>query len=370
MKVIHIINDLGKGGAERLLVDALPKYKELGIEVSVLQISSKGSEPEHITSLTNKGIPCYDLKTSNLYSPVTLWLLYKFLRSHTFDVIHVHLFPALYWVAIANKLISKKPKLIFTEHNTSNKRADKKYLRPVEQWMYSHYDALVAISNNVKVSIEHRQIRHPRVELINNGVDTQLFSEAQSYPDEFWNETFGLPADAFKIMMTARFRYPKDQVTLIDAMQHLPQHFVLLLTGDGNDKQKIEEYVVAQNLSGRVKFLGFRSDIPRLMKSVDINVLSSAFEGMSGVTLEALASGKLFLGSDVAGINDVVPDRQMLFEHGKPEILANAIHKMAHLPIEQKEKLIQLGYDQAERYVMTKMISNYYSLYQSLLNSK
>jgi glycosyltransferase involved in cell wall biosynthesis len=369
LKVLHVINNLGKGGAERLLVDALPKYKEQGIEVSLLQLSSKGSEADYIKMLNDHGVICQDLKSTNLYSPATAILLYRFLSKYSCDVIHVHLFPALYWVAIVSKFLRKKPILVFTEHNTRNKRSDQALLKPIEKWVYAHYRTIIAISEKVKESLESRNISNGRIALINNGVDTDLFSNAVPYTDDFWCKTYHLPENAVKVMMTARFRFPKDHITLINALKLLPENCFLILTGDGGNRVKIEEYVASQSLSDRVIFLGFRTDIPRLMKSVHVNVLSSEYEGMSGVTLEAFAAGKHFLGSDVPGINDIVPDREMLFEYRNATQLADAIQRLISLNMESADRLIQLGYDQANRFSMQKMVKSYSDLYKSLLSS-
>ena len=96
-------------------------------------------------------------------------------------------------------------------------------------------------------------------------------------------------------------------------MQHLPAHFHLFLAGRGALLEHTKQFTESLGLTERVHFLGMRTDVYSLMNKVDLNVLSTNFEGLSGVTLESLASGKPFIGSDVPGVNDIVPDPRFLF---------------------------------------------------------
>src|SRR5690606_1814701 len=96
-------------------------------------------------------------------------------------------------------------------------------------------------------------------------------------------EQFGIPVSAKLILMTASFRYPKDQETLIETGKVLGSHYHILLAGIGEMRQQTEQIVEELSMQDRVHFLGFRTDTRSLMKSVDLNVLSTEYEGMSGV---------------------------------------------------------------------------------------
>jgi glycosyltransferase involved in cell wall biosynthesis len=370
LKVLHIINYLGRGGAEKLLVNILPVYKSLGHEVAVLQLSDAQAEPSYLKALTDQGIECLSLGTGSVYSPKHIASLIRFLRNRRFDVVHAHLFPSLYWTAIASKFIGYKPALVFTEHNTQNKRARRAYLRPIEKWMYSHFNRIVAITPKVKSFLEGRVCPVEQITVIRNGVDIDSFQNAETYPKSFWTKEFDLPPNAITLMMTARIQYPKDHRTLIDALKFLPSHFYLFIAGDGPDRAATERYADENHLHNNVFFLGFRNDIPRLMKSVDINILSSAYEGMSGVALEALAAGKPFLGSDVPGINDVVPTAEMLFPAGEAKVLSEKIALVSALNEAQHSALIATGLAHASRNSLMQMARNHVDLYTELLSYK
>ncbi|MCE7058627.1 glycosyltransferase [Dyadobacter sp. CY343] len=367
MKVLHLVSKLGKGGAEKLLVDILPVYKEMGIEVDLLLLSEIGSEPAFLTSLRQKGIKIYHLGSDSVYSPLYILRLRNFLSRHKYDIIHTHLFPALYWIALASRISAKKPVLVYTEHSTQNKRANKGYLRWIEKSMYSSLDKIVAVSNNVRDFLVGRVAPPEQVMVITNGVNIDSFSSAPIYDSSYWLKHFNLPEDSIKLMMTARINYPKDHATLVDALALLPENYYLLLVGDGPDRLVIEQLAVSHNLSQRVVFTGFRQDIPSLMKSVDINILSSAYEGMSGVALEGLASGKPFLGTNVPGINDVVPSSEMLFEYRNAKQLAEKILAIGSMDQAAYQRLIDTGVAHAAKNSLREMASKHLKLYSELL---
>jgi len=369
MRVLYIINNLNKGGAERLMVDMLPLFRNSGLEVELLQLSNKQSETEYINILLKENIVCTHLNFSSIYNPFIIFKLLAYVKSSRYDIIHVHLFPSMYWAAMASKLVKNKAHLVFTEHSTQNKRFDKKYLQFFEQWIYNSYDKIVVISEAIRLKLNTWTGLPMKIELIRNGVNINHFSEVQHYDNEYWLNNFSIPSNAVKLMMTARFSYPKDHKTLIKALSLLPPNYYLILTGDGLNRGAVEQYSKELGISSKVHFLGFRTDVASLMKSVDINILSSEYEGMSGVTLEALAAGKPFLGSDVSGINDVVPDSRFLFKPANSNDLARSIQEII-LNHDLNKSMIRDALKYAEKFNVHFTIECYKDLYDKTLNEK
>jgi glycosyltransferase involved in cell wall biosynthesis len=366
MRLLHVINNLNKGGAERLLVDTLPMYSQTELEASVLQLNYNQSSEDYIQILEDSKVRCYTLGSDNIYSPVIAWKLYHFLKKKNYDVIHVHLFPALYWVSLIARLLSIK-KLVYTEHSTSNSRSRSPFLRFIEKWAYRPYDCVVAISDKIKIRLDNLVRTSEKIVVIRNGINVHKFSSADKYTPQFFEQEFRVPLGSVCLMMTARFAYPKDHKTLIDALHLLPKNYYLFLVGDGPDKNNVSNYVENSGLSSRVGFLGFRMDVASLMKSVHLNILSSKYEGMSGVTLEALSSGQLFLGSDVPGINDVVPDRRFLFASNDPVDLANKIITLTTGSLDENHCLTRVALNHVMKFDISKMISEHLALYKNIL---
>ncbi|RYZ48415.1 MAG: glycosyltransferase, partial [Sphingobacteriales bacterium] len=328
MKILHIINTLGKGGAEKLLVQTLPYYnRQPGWEVALLQITSQHAVPGYLDTLNASGMAIHTLGNKSVYDPSNILLLRKFLKSRKYDIIHVHIFPAMYWVPLA--FASNNARLIFTEHNTRNRRWDKWYFKGLDKYIYHKYQAIVAITDDVRKNLAAWQpgIQN-RIVTIFNGIDIAKLNEVKSADRAGLLASSALPVDAVLLMMTARFDKQKNHGCLIHAMSHLPGNYALLLAGEGPEKAAMEQLAADQGVAGKVRFLGFRTDVLNLMKTVDLNVLSSNYEGLSGVTLESLCSGKPFLGADVSGIQNVVPDGRFLFENNNPVDLAAKISQV------------------------------------------
>ena len=367
MKILHIINALGKGGAEKLLVQTLPAYnKEEGWDVQLLQITSRNAVPEYIEELKTAGITIHTLGEKSVYDPSNILLLKRFFKDHHYDVIHVHIFPAMYWAPLAMAFKKNGAKLIFTEHNTHNRRWDKWYFKAVDKYIYHKYEAIVAITDDVKKNLAQWQpgIKN-RIQTIFNGINIASFNNIKAADKASLLSSLSIPDNAALLMMTARFDKQKNHKTIIEAMSFLPESYYLLLAGDGPERGNMEVLATNLGVADKVKFLGFRADVLSLMKSTDVNILSSNYEGLSGVTLESLCSGKPFLGSDVTGIQNVVPDKRFLFENNNAAQLAQKIQQIINDPSLGAEISVA-GQEFVKDFDITKMVAKHIALYNSL----
>ena len=98
------------------------------------------------------------------------------------------------------------------------------------------------------------------------------------------------------------------------------------------------------------------------MRKVDLNVLSTNYEGLPGAALEALASGKPFIGSDVAGVNNIVPDNRFLFPAKNPEKLAQKIKEIT----ENKKlasEMVTTAIEHVKKFDIRLMVENYLKSY-------
>lgn len=365
MKIAHLCLSLGKGGAEKLLVDSLPMYGA-GHDITVIQLSSILEEPTYIQTVEAAGIKVVTLGTGGFKKLSYFFQIHKLLRSGGFDVFHVHLFPCLYYVSVAARFVKNPPVLVVTEHSNSNGRSNKAWLSPIEKWVYQKYDAIIAVSQNVEAMLQKRFPElQSKIHQIKNGVDLNRYHPAKTEEGGVFATEFQCPPGTIKLFMTSRFAPPKDQQTVIQALQQLPPNFELFFAGDGPNMEASIALAKQLQLEHRVHFLGFRNDIPQLMRFATINILSSLYEGLSGVTLEAMASGKPFLGTDVPGINDVVPDSRFLFEKQNPTQLAQKILGISN-DFGLQSAMVQNGIEHVQSFGMRHMIEAYLNLYDRL----
>ena len=166
MTIHYIINDynLSLGGAQRLAIDLHKGALQAGLSSKLLGLSNDPNyNIEESKSFKNKSV-------YNLFIPFKIWYYFK-KEVISGDVVHVHLFPAIFYVSVLHifKLLPKC-KLILTEHNTSNRRRNKFWGRIIDYLTYKSYDKIIAISEGTadfffkwKPSLEHK------LQIINNG---------------------------------------------------------------------------------------------------------------------------------------------------------------------------------------------------------
>jgi glycosyltransferase involved in cell wall biosynthesis len=359
MKILQIITSLYTGGAEKLLVDSIPLYRKMGIDMDLLVLN--GDETPFFHSLKKSGVKIHYLTKGNIkkiYNPLLVFRIIPYLKKY--DMIHVHLFPTLYWVALAKLLILSKIKLIFTEHNTNNTRILKKGIwKKVDKFIYRQYDKIVSITAEVqKVITDHLSDFSEKFCVINNGI---ILSDW--YCEKIKNKE----TETKTVIQVSAFRPQKDQMTLIRAMQYLPDDVRLLLVGDGDMRPKCEELVKELNLSDRVSFLGVRTDVPELLHSADITVLSSHYEGFGLTSIEGMAACKPVIASDVPGLREVVAGVGLLFPVGDEKILAERINELLS-DSDYYKKVAKACLDRSKKYDINKMVDQYIELYKSIQN--
>jgi glycosyltransferase involved in cell wall biosynthesis len=362
MKILQVINSLNTGGAEKLLLESLPLYKAQDISVELLLLNDQGSH--FFKKIQNhKYLKVHILSSYSIYNPINIFKIIPFLKNY--DLVHVNLFPSIYWVAIAKLISRNKVKLILTEHATSNRRFRSRYFRPIDKIIYSNYDKIVTISEDVdKVIKNYTGLPVKNFQLISNGVNISSIVNSKPSQDP---EILDFLGDKSKsIIQVSRFQDPKDQPTLIKAIALLPNNIKLLLVGDGELKKECEILAEQLQLSNRVKFLGVRMDVPELLKLTDIVVLSTKFEGLSLSSIEGLASGKPFIGSDVPGLTEVVENAGLLFPQGNEKALASRIEQLLN-DRQFYNKVTEACVKKSDLYDIHNMISEYSNLYRSLL---
>jgi glycosyltransferase involved in cell wall biosynthesis len=159
--------------------------------------------------------------------------------------------------------------------------------------------------------------------VIRNGVDPGNFRAGEAHS--------GRP----RLVTVGRLQAPKDAVTLVRALAALRgRPFEAVFVGDGPDRPAVEEEVRRLGLEPAVELLGERDDVPELLGTADVFVLSSHSEGLPLSILEAMAAGLPVVASNVGGVSEVVVDGDtgLLVPPGDAQSLAAAIERLLEDP--------------------------------------
>ncbi len=358
LKVLHVITSLRTGGAERLMVDLLPRLRERGLQVELAIFD--GTATDFYSALEAQGIPIHALGMGvrAMHSPCCIPALRRLMRQ--FDIVHTHNTPSQYFVAIASMGMKLAPKLVTTEHSTMNRRRNSFLFRHLDKWMYGRYNKIIGVSDSTTLSLLNYLHGLQQSITINNGIAVDAFLHATAAQDIM--EAFGQNK---RLVMSAAFRYPKDHETVIRALHLLPDDYHLLLAGDGNRRKIVEEFGAQEQLSQRVHFLDNRNDVANVLKAADVIVMSSRYEGLSLSSLEGLASGRPVVASDVPGLREIVGNAGILFPQGDAQALAKTILALEEHP-KLRQQTIEKGLQRAQQYDISTMIEAYWQVYQSL----
>ena len=178
MRILHVIPQLWRGnGAAKIVKDLVDYQITHGNLVTVVSLSIMS--PSYEKDLKKLGCEVIYLENRrySLYNPKFFFQLRKIIKE--FDIVHVHLFPALYWVALAKYFSSASCKLVLTEHSTFNNRQSFKILKPIERFIYSKYDAIVAISEGVSLFFKSYLGNKYQFFVINNGVNVKNIRQCE-----------------------------------------------------------------------------------------------------------------------------------------------------------------------------------------------
>ena len=310
MKILHVITSLEIGGAQKLISDLLP-LQAASKDVTLLVYERVYNDFERIVE--NAGIDIICLNEHNFYNPYVIFRLRKIFKN--FDLIHAHLFPTIYWASLAARGLDIK--LIYTEHSTSNSRRDKFYFRPIERFMYSRFDKIISISQQVQDALTTWLGQcDERFIVIPNGVNLRKFVSIKSTT---------IPKS---LIMVSRFVPSKDQETIIHAMKYIDNEATLRFVGDGENREHCERLAKELGVTDRVYFLGSRTDVPELLASSYIGIQSSNWEGFGLTAVEIMACGKPIIASNVDGLKQVVDGAGIIFSLGNITELSLSVNRL------------------------------------------
>ncbi len=165
---------------------------------------------------------------------------------------------------------------------------------------------LVAVSDEVCKQSIQEGVRPERIVVIPNAVELLPVQPGARRRLRAWLQA---PAEAALALTVGRLNAEKGQSLLLQAVPAVLRRFpqtVFVLAGDGSLRGALEEQVVQMGISGRVRFLGVRQDVPDLLAAADLFVLPSRSEGMPNALLEAMAAGLPVVSFDVGGVGEVI----------------------------------------------------------------
>jgi glycosyltransferase involved in cell wall biosynthesis len=283
-------------------------------------------------------------KTPGMLNLAGIIAVAKMLRDRDVDVIHAHN-GRTSLVAVCAKLHTRKGGVVLTQHfiepdYVNRKGLGGKLAGMIHGFILTNVDQHICISEAVKSAFIDRQESgvndFASVHIVQNGIDDVYKSLERAECREKLFSELKLPLETRIVLCVARLEPEKDVQTLIKAVSAIKTSSPLhcLIVGDGNERNSLEALLRDTKMQDRVSFLGFRDDVPAIMKSADIFVLPAPAEPFGLVVVEAMMAGVPVVAIDNGGPAEIVITGQtgILVNREDVNTMGNAITLLLENP--------------------------------------
>ena len=372
--ILHVIEALGRGGAERRLVLDVSHLNREPFQHVVCHLYPQGDLKEELASF---GIPTFWLGMRRLSEwPRGALRLIQMIKKSRVDLIHTQLFGADVIGRIVGRLFNIP--VVSTIQSSVYEPGIPYFRSPARRWVDGWTGKLcnskfIAVSCFVKQSIQRRlKYRDEDIVVIYNGLDPAKFS-----PDGDrirLRRSFGWNGEDTLLICVGKLNPPKGQHWLIQALQDVVRRYPrvkLLVVGSGPSQEEWVALSCRLGLKDKVFFMGERRDVRDLLDMSDIFVFPSISEGMPLALLEAMAMKKPCIASDIPPIREVIEDRKtgLLVTPRSTEAIVVAIGQILSHP-ERAKALASRGRDVViEKFNAQKNAHLLEELYRELLEA-
>jgi len=307
LRVLHILPSIHGYGAERLVVEFLKRLSSPQFDVALLTIYEPESD-EYADLL----FPVLHAGRKNRNDRLFLWRLISEIRRYRPDIVHTHTHVGKYWGRVAAVLASV-PRIVHTEHNPCDFRRSP--FEKVADWTLHRMTSRVItfFREQGKALVDFESLPSEKLCVIPNGL---AFSKS-SIDRQDARRRLGMEAASIAVMLVGRMEYQKNHILALRAFAALPEEIrkqtLLFFAGSGEEEDVLRGLAHALEIAGRVRFLGYRNDVPSLLAGVDLVLMTSWFEGMPLALLEAMIAGVPIVSTPWLGARNMLADGRFGF---------------------------------------------------------
>jgi glycosyltransferase involved in cell wall biosynthesis len=294
-------------------------------------------------------------------------------RTTRADVIIGHLYGSAIYCSLAGKLLGVP--VVSVLHGQSDVSNKEKFSSAKRAIVRIGSSQAIFVSDRLKVALQSAlNLKESRCVIIPNGVDVERFKSTRERP---LRSELNASDDTILVGAVGNIRGPKAYDVFLRAAAVLAQRsdrfrFVIAGEASGSLYQDLLSLRDSLGLADKVTFLGLRSDIPEILRSLDVYVLSSTTEGFSIACIEAMAARTPVVATRSGGPEEIIEHEQsgLLVPVKDPDALADAVYKIAS-DVELSKKLVTGGATRVEsRYTLGVMLKAYEQLLRDVVQRK
>jgi glycosyltransferase involved in cell wall biosynthesis len=368
MRVLFLSTSMGMGGADSQLLSAAGELRRRGHDVMIVSLTRLGPMGLEARSA---GILTESLEMRRgLPDPRGLLRLASLVRRWRPDVVHSHMVHANLMARVL-RLVAPVPALVSTIHNVYEGGRMRMAAYRLTNRLVDHM-TIVSQAAFDRFTGE-KIVPAAMLRVVPNGVDTTRFRGLPPGTRGAVRRSLGLE-DQLVWLAVGRFEVAKDYPNMLRAfaaLQKLEPLAVLVLVGRGSLQAETE--ALARELGADVRFAGVRSDVPEVMCAADAYVMSSAWEGMPMVLLEAAAAGLPIVATKVGGNHEVVLHEEsgFLVPPSDHRVLAAAMLRLSRMPEPERRRMGERGREHIrEHYDLARVAERWEGLYREVLARK
>jgi len=368
MNILYVIWSLKTGGAERCVVNLAKGLDKTKYNPIVCCLNAKG---ELAQELEKEGILVIALNKRGKFDFSVVRKLVEIMQVNHIQVAHTHLWGANFWGRLAAKKAGV-PVVIAHEHGIEQWRG--RFHSYLDKVLYKNTDRVVFVSEASRnLFLSMVKVGPEKCRVVYNGVDVAR-SQVTGHRSQV-RKSLGLKDDDFIITSIGRLVKEKGHEYSLGALKLVLEkrpNTKALIVGDGQRMEELRSLKEKLGLNGSVNFLGKRDDIQDILSATDIFVLASTKEAMPLSILEAMASAKTVIATDVGGNRELVVNEKtgLLVPAKNSRALAEAILRVMD-NLELAEQMAANGQKQVrESFSTDRWIKNIESLYREVLEKK
>jgi glycosyltransferase involved in cell wall biosynthesis len=362
-KILHIISNFQLGGAQ-VCVKNLVENTAGDIEHIIYPLRNRRIDIRIDGELIRTGYRNYD--------PRKFFTILRLCKKYRIDIIHAHLEKPIIGSLLAS-FFSKTP-VVIHEHGPVFRSG----------WRYSIYrlalrilsnraSAVIAVSNaTADRLVEKVGLERDRIHVIHNAVDLERF-QPDKLKRQQTREKLSIAPDDTVIGFAGRLAFVKGVDLLIEAASSImkePSRFILVIAGDGPEREKLQ--LLAENLgiAEKVKFLGFVDNIAEVMNTFDIGVVPSRQESFGLTAVEFMSMSIPVICSGVEGLAEITADRQnaLVTDTNTPQEIARCINRVAN-DNQLSQQLIQNAAGLVADFSLDKYVRSISNIYHEIMAS-
>jgi glycosyltransferase involved in cell wall biosynthesis len=370
VRILLLSTSMGMGGADQQLLSAALGLRERGHEVRIVSLTPLGEMGARARAA---GLPTESLEMRRgIPDPRGLARLVRLVRAWRPTVLHSHMLHANL-MARAVRVFTRIPVVVSTIHNIYEGGRLRMLGYRLTNGLVDH----VTIISQAAADrfVRDRIVPPALLEVVPNGVDTERYRAVSAGTRDRLRGSLGLGRE-FAWLAVGRFETAKDYPNMLRAFSRVRAErpdTVLLLVGRGSLQSETQALATGLGLEGSVRFVGTREDVPAFMTVADGYVMSSAWEGMPMVLLEAAAAGLPIVATRVGGNQEVVQEGAsgFLAPPGDDAALGAAMLRLMALPEPERRAMGTRGHDHVrQHYDLARVVDRYEAAYREVLRRR